>query len=117
MSDHHHDGAIPTAFADEPWQPGSDAGASTHDAAVGTPRFDLVRLIEGLPALGSILWLERRTRFTAPSQASIGSRGILLLDHPALAGLDRCTDVTAHTMLTSQGPREWMCFRDAAGTF
>ncbi|HEY0178113.1 MAG TPA: hypothetical protein VGC30_00590 [Dokdonella sp.] len=77
--------------------------------------FDLARIAEWLPKLGAVLWLERREWKPAPARASIGSRGVLLLDHPALTLLGRCSSASAHTQLTQHGPREWLCFRDAAG--
>jgi len=81
----------------------------------GAGNFDLARLADALPKLGTVLWLERRSRRAAPLRASIGTNGVLLVDHPALGALARSNAVTAHTTVTSHGPREWLCFRDAAG--
>jgi hypothetical protein len=45
----------------------------------------------------------------------IGPHGVLLLDHPALHALAGCASASAHTQVTSHGPREWLAFRDVNG--
>lgn len=113
MSDCQHDGGPvgtpPDTGSHEPWR---ETSATPARAALP---LDLVRLIDALPKLGAVLWLERRERRVQPARASIGPGGLLLLDHPALGALARCGTVTAHTAVTPQGPREWLCFRDQAG--
>lgn len=116
MSDHPFHG-------DTSWPSADHCDATTHGLAEAhdgasenaTSRSGLIPLIDALPKLGAALWLERRARRTAPSRPTIGARGVLLLDHPALATLGRCSAATAHSAITSQGPREWLCFRDAVG--
>ena len=76
---------------------------------------DLGRLAEALPRLGAVLWLERRDRRTRPARAMIGARGVLLIDHPALVAFAHCSAVSAHSAVTPQGPREWLCLRDSTG--
>ena len=78
------------------------------------PRFDFAHFAGWLPRLGAVLWLERRVH-RASARATIGSRGVLLLDHPALHALAHCAVATAHTQVTSHGPREWLSFRDGNG--
>jgi hypothetical protein len=95
-----------------PFEPWCDSAPARSDHALP---FDLARLIDALPKLGAVLWLERRDRRQTPPRATLGPGGVLLLDHPALGALARCSAVTAHTAVTPQGPREWLCFRDAAG--
>jgi hypothetical protein len=93
--------------------PGVAPRATTHRD--GTP-FDLAAIAAWLPRLGAVLWLDRSgRRHHAETRATIGARGVLLLDHPALAVLARCTAATAHTQVTTHGPREWVSFRDAEG--
>ncbi|MEP7044626.1 MAG: hypothetical protein ABI843_16285 [Dokdonella sp.] len=102
--------------------PAPTGGENWHDepaAAPAAPKtnapFDLARIAEALPQLGAVLWLDRRDRRAAPTRATIGARGVLLLDHPALVSLDHCRQLTAHTAVTPHGPREWLCFRDSDG--
>ena len=78
-------------------------------------RFDLAALAGWLPRVGAVLWLDRPSRRIAPGRAVIGPRGVLLLDHPALHVLAGCASASAHTQVTSHGPREWLAFRDANG--
>ncbi|HVT33844.1 MAG TPA: hypothetical protein VHE32_14445 [Rhodanobacteraceae bacterium] len=78
-------------------------------------RFDIAALAPWLARLGAALWLERKDRRPAEAPATIGSRGLLLLDHPALRPLARCVRADAHVQVTSHGPREWLSFRDADG--
>jgi len=117
MSDSLHDSDP------RPIDPSSASGGTWRDDAVSGPTspsrasagFDLARIAEALPKLGAVLWLDRRDRRAAPTRATIGARGVLLLDHPALVALDHCRQLTAHTAVTPQGPREWLCFRDGDG--
>jgi hypothetical protein len=121
MSDFHEDHAAPTndfgAESSASWQhdsPRTDIAqraTTQHDQT----RFDFAEIAAWLPRLGAVLWLDRSRRRHAPTRATIGARGVLLLDHPALAVLARCASATAHTQVTSHGPREWLCFRDVEG--
>jgi hypothetical protein len=124
MSDFHEDRNEPTtdvgaeSFAS--WQQDSPQAerirvarrvtADRNDAV-----FDLAAIAAWLPRLGAVLWLDRGGRRHAPIRATIGAGGVLLLDHPALAALARCTSASAHTQVTSHGPREWLSFRDVEG--
>ncbi|TCO43368.1 hypothetical protein [Dokdonella fugitiva] len=83
--------------------------------AVCTSRgLDLARLADALPKLGTVLWLERRPPAAAPAPGLL-PRGVVLLDHPALAVLARCSDVSACEAVTPNGPREWLAFASADG--
>lgn len=117
MSDYHDDrNALPPDPADPLFGSWSEADAPRPEpppAPRGSATLDLPRLAEWLPRLGAVLWLERRERRRSPLRALIGARGIVLLEHPALAVLGRCSAITAHTAVTPQGPREWLSFRDA----
>jgi len=103
-----------------PWQderePTRDLSLSGNRSAPA-PRasFELARIAEWLPRLGAVLWLERRARRRSALRATVGARGLLLLDHPALGALAECVSATAHTQVTPHGPREWLSFRDAGG--
>lgn len=94
--------------ADNDWQAGDDATAPDAPA----PGFDLAMLADALPRLGSVLWLEHRTAARS-GQPGAAAGGIVLLDHPVLAPLARCTRVRAGHAVTSGGPREWLEFRGA----
>lgn len=115
MSDFHDDSnAYEPDFGDasSPW---SEPVRSPAETFTKRARFDVAALAPWLPRLGATLWLERKGRRTnAP--AMVGARGVLLLDHPALTTLARCTHANAHVQVTSHGPREWLSFRDAEGT-
>lgn len=78
--------------------------------------FDLLALIEALPSLGTVLWLERREWRQLPLSAGATAQGVLVLEHPALALLNRCGGASAHTEVGPNGPREWLCLRDDVGT-
>src|SRR5690606_41737483 len=59
MSDHYDAGILGRALHD------ADAGGEEASGAIGMPRndgFDLPRLVEAMPRLGAVLWLERRER-------------------------------------------------------
>jgi hypothetical protein len=113
MSDHHEAGVAGPPFrdGDAPQPGGPDPSAPR-----GRGRFDLSRLVDAMPPLGAVLWIERRERRTLPRLAASGAHGVLLIEHPALAALTRCAAVTAHCAVTPNGPREWLCFQDDAGT-
>jgi hypothetical protein len=113
MSDHHEAG-----FAAPPFRDGDTAEPSTHAApsVARSEGFDLLRLVDAMPRLGAVLWLERRERRALPRLAASGAHGVLLVEHPALAALTRSAGVTAHCAVTPNGPREWLCFQDDAGT-
>jgi hypothetical protein len=69
-------------------------------------------LAEWLPRLGTALWIDRR-EVAAPTHArSASGDGLILLDHPAASALARCASLRAHSAVTPQGPREWLCFHD-----
>jgi hypothetical protein len=123
MSDFHDDrmvGANDIGADSASWQepaPASRPGVAPLTSAHrdGTP-FDLAAIAAWLPRLGAVLWLDRSgRRHHAETRATIGARGVLLLDHPALAVLARCAAATAHTQVTTHGPREWVSFRGADG--
>jgi hypothetical protein len=116
MSDYHDDWtARPLEAADEAF--GRWAEVPAPSAAPAPPSdtvaLDLPRLVEWLPRLGAVLWLERRERRVSPPRTLVGARGIVLLEHPALGVLGRCRSLAAHTAVTPHGPREWLSFRDA----
>jgi hypothetical protein len=116
MSDYHDDwNARPFEPVDEPFGRWGEAPAPQVSPAASTDPvvLDLPRLAEWLPRLGAVLWLERRERRPSPPRALIGTRGIVLLEHPALGVLGRCRSIAAHTAVTPHGPREWLSFRDA----
>jgi|GEM_PF-723568 hypothetical protein len=122
MSDYQHGfdhrPAEPAAVADDAWnatQASADLARVTPAPMQSASVFDLARIADALPKLGAVLWLDRRARRAASTRATIGARGVLLLDHPALVGLEHCRQLTAHTAVTPQGPREWLCFRDSEG--
>ena len=81
-----------------------------------TPRgegtLDLARLIEILPRLGAVLWLERQSAKRAAS-IRFAPRWRLFVSDPGLGVLCACRRLTAHSAVTPYGPREWLCFRDA----
>ncbi len=77
--------------------------------------FDLITLIEALPTLGTVLWLERREWRQLPLSAGATAQGVLVLGHPALSILNRCRDASAHTEVGPNGPREWLSLRDDVG--
>jgi len=104
LHDDGNDGGFPPHFDPSPHSP----------PQAPAPRgLDLARLADLLPKLGTVLWLERR----APAVAVGGAppRGLVLLDHPALAVLARCSDVTVREAVTPNGPREWLAFEAADG--
>jgi hypothetical protein len=73
---------------------------------------DLQRIAEAMPQLGSVLWLFHARRERVFPRARLVPQGVLLLEHPALAGLADCVAVLALCAVTSHGPREWLEFRD-----
>ena len=93
----------------------SEPVRSTSEPAAKRERFDIATLVPWLPRLGATLWLERKSR-RAHAPATVGTRGLLLLDHPALTPLARSAHANAHVQVTSHGPREWLSFRDAEGS-
>lgn len=116
MSDYHDFGGAdrqPQGAPGDDWH--DDDATPPAREATAAAALDLPRMADALPKLGAVLWLDRRVWRAAPPHATIGSRGVLLLDHPALGVLGRCTTVAAHTAVTPHGPREWLCFRDDAG--
>jgi hypothetical protein len=115
MSDFHDDSnANEPDFGDAPstW---SEPARATNEPTTNGKRFDVAALAPWLPRLGATLWIERKCR-RAHAPATVGARGLLLLDHPALTTLARCAYANAHVQVTSHGPREWLSFRDAEGT-
>lgn len=99
-----------------PEDPSHDSISSTPSTTpVNTRQLDLERLADALPKLGTVLWLDRRTPRTTGARPASGPRGVILLDHPALAVLGHCTTALAHTAVTPAGPREWLCFGNRDG--
>lgn len=90
----------------------STAYAHAARANANTPGPDA--LIEWLPRLGSVLWLERCDR-SADRPAPSGTSHALLLDHPALKVLSSSRQLRSHHAITAHGPREWLCFHSASG--
>lgn len=117
MSDYHGNDDAPglsrDIAPDLAWR--EDAAPARRERVPLPEPFELARLIDALPSLGAVLWLDRPVRRTAPSRATIGAHGVLLLDHPALSALGVGGPVTVHTAVTTHGPREWLCFRDDDG--
>ena len=74
-------------------------------------RLDLSRLVETLPRLGAVLWLERQSVKRAASIA-FAPHCRLFVPDPGLSALCICRRLTAHSAVTPYGPREWLCFRD-----
>ncbi|WP_440225027.1 hypothetical protein ACQQ2N_07225 [Dokdonella sp. MW10] len=69
-------------------------------------------LAEWLPRLGTVLWIERR-EVNAPTHArSSSGDGLVLLEHPAASALARASVLRACSMVTPQGPREWLGLYD-----
>ena len=71
------------------------------------------RLADWLSRLGTVLWLYRVGDDGIFPRARLVSRGVLLLDHPALAALSSSVSAEAHSAITVHGPREWLEFLDA----
>ncbi|MEO8010398.1 MAG: hypothetical protein ABI650_02010 [Dokdonella sp.] len=67
-------------------------------------------LANALPCLGTVLWLERSDCATSARWRADARQGAPAYDHPACALLARCQMASAHSTVTSQGPREWLCF-------
>jgi hypothetical protein len=115
MSDCQHESDLRSLHPPDMDEPCNDVVfAQVPPTGPGAP-LDLGRLAEALPRLGVVLWLERRERRARSAHATIGVRGVLLVDHPALRAFARCSTVSAHSAVTPQGPREWICLRDHAG--
>ena len=115
MSDYQHESDPRTLRSPEIDPPCNDIVFAPAPRIDMLTPLDLGRLAEALPRLGAVLWLERRDRRTRPARAMIGARGVLLIDHPALVAFAHCRAVSAHSVVTPQGPREWLCLRDSAG--
>lgn len=111
MSDLHEEGTAVSFIA-------GDVSLDRYDATPPSSHkndaLDIVALASWLPRLGAVLWLSRGARRRG-ARATVGPHGVLLLDHPALNALAAASSVTAHTQLTSHGPREWLAFREASG--
>lgn len=91
------------------------APARPRERRAGVAMLMLGDLADWLPRLGTVLWLERRDAATTASlRVSAGSR-VLLLEDAAARMLARCTTLRAHSAVTAQGPREWLCFHAGSG--
>ena len=77
----------------------------------GDSGVDIARLVDTLPKLGAVLWLERQSMKCAASIA-FAPRCRLFVPDPGLRALCTCRHLTAHSAVTPYGPREWLCFRD-----
>ncbi len=89
-----------------------DGGGAIGLPGAPVPLFDLAVLVDALPRLGSVLWLEHRAAARS-GQPSATTQGVVLIDHPVLAPLARCTKVRACQAVTPGGPREWLDLRSA----
>lgn len=69
-------------------------------------------LAEWLPRLGTALWIDRREVLAPAHARSTRGDGVMLLEHPAASALARSSSLRAYSMVTPQGPREWLCFHD-----
>lgn len=99
----------------DPATPGDAHAHAMPTSSVAAPApFDLARVADALPKLGSVLWLERRGRRT-PLERMPQARGVVLLDHPSLDALAQCVDSRAHHAVTPRGPREWWSFNGRSG--
>ena len=80
----------------------------------GVP-FDIDRLAEWLPRLGTVLWLERREALP-PTRLHVhaGARP-LRLEHVACRRLGRCAGLCAYSVVSPHGPREWLTAQVADG--
>lgn len=99
-----------------------DAGTSSVDAPYSRRssaplRFPsvLTDLVEWLPRLGSVLWLERANAPMLARPDTLNGQ-TLVFDHPAMRVLASCTVLRAHHRLTPQGPREWLSIEEPRGT-
>lgn len=72
-------------------------------------------LIECLPKLGAVLWLDRRERRATALRSPNHADEDLLVDHAALRCLACCRKVSANSTVTPHGPREWLSLRDGQG--
>ena len=81
MSDFHDDSNAHEPHFDESSSSWSEPARSTSEPTAKRARFDIAALVPWLPRLGATLWLERKSR-RAYAPATIGARGLLLLDHP-----------------------------------
>ena len=115
MSDHLYESDLRTLHPGEADASCSEAVPVTLPCSGANASLDLGRLAEALPGLGVVLWLERRERRTRRACATVGARGVLLVEHPALRAFANCSAVSAHSAVTSHGPREWLSLRDEAG--
>lgn len=109
------DHSLPEIVGDPSAASDATDARSTHDAPDARPRcIDPLQIVDALPRLGPVLWLERRAQAAARITTRTG-HGVLMVEHPALAPLTRCASVSARCAVTPNGPREWLCFDDDAG--
>ncbi|MDR3386567.1 MAG: hypothetical protein P4L92_05895 [Rudaea sp.] len=99
-------------FANAGADTGVDASRGAAPAPSPTHSLRLHQVATAIPQLGTVLWLHRVCRERAFPRARLLPEGLLLLEHPALAALADCASVHALCAVTTQGPREWLEFRD-----
>lgn len=72
-------------------------------------------LANWLPRVGTVLWIERGECATGARGRADARTDLPAFDHPACALLSGSTMASAHSAVTSQGPREWLCFIGSDG--
>lgn len=99
-------------------EPGGGSGFDYRQPALPSApaamQVDWGRFADSLSRLGTVLWLFRVGSGDGVfPRARLLQRGVLLLDHPALAAFSGSVQVEAHSAITAHGPREWLEFLDS----